>query len=153
MHVERFVAGRVFQEQEAGIVDAAAFAAAHKARRLRVASPKIPRRHAVFVVNAAVVMMGRSDAVDKVDHHSPTRGDLDPPYFQSAQALETRTQQELVSLPLPWRSQRNLSFTRPYLSVQMLAFRANHFRRSGGQRVFGQGVCAGRQRWMSAGTT
>ncbi|ESS58169.1 hypothetical protein EDP2_2594 [Enterobacter cloacae S611] len=52
---------------------------------------------------------------------SPTRGICTPPKPWPAQALDTRTQQELVSSPFACRSQWNFTFIRPYLSVQMLS--------------------------------
>src|SRR5262245_14343194 len=49
----------------------------------------------------------------------PTRGIQTPPHCLPDHAVPTRTQQELPASFLPSRSQKNCTFTRPYLSVKI----------------------------------
>ncbi|MNE55173.1 hypothetical protein D3C80_1499970 [compost metagenome] len=67
------------------------------------------------------VTIGRSGSplIKSITTSSPTRGICTPPKPWPAQALDTRTQQELLSSPFARRSQWNFTFTRPYLSVQI----------------------------------
>ncbi len=128
MHVERFVAGRVFQEQEAGVVGAAAFTAAHKAHFSGVAG-QIPRRHAVFVVNAAGDDRAIRITVDKVDHHFLTHArDLDPTVFPAGpgarDAHPTGTGFIAAAVAIPTEFEFHPAI---FIGPDAFAFRAHYF--------------------------